>query len=72
MYAVVRRSHLTTCLVLLVGYDTHSRKMLCFFKSFVDNDIYAVVRRSHLTTRLIPLPGYTTQGRKSPFFSNLS
>jgi len=65
-YTAVRRSHLTTRLILLPAYTARGRRMLCFFKSFVDNNMYAVVRRSHLTTHLILLPAYTAHGRKSP------
>ena len=54
MYAVVRRSHLTTRLIPLPGYAKRGRRIPCFFKSLGDNNMYAVVRRSHLTTRLIP------------------
>lgn len=52
--ATVRRSHLTTHLVLLPEYTTRDRKLPCFSKSSEDNDKNATVRRSHLTTRLVP------------------
>jgi len=66
MNATVRRSHLTTRIIPLPGYTKCGRRILCFFRSFGDNNMYDVVRRSHLTTHLIPLPGYAAHGRKSP------
>ena len=48
-YAVVRRSHLTTRLMLLSGYTTRHEDVL-FLKLPGVNDMYAAVRRSHLTT----------------------
>ena len=61
---IVRRSHMTTHLILLPGYAAHGRKLPCFSKSSKDNDKNAAVHRSHLTTRLIQLPGHTTSGKK--------
>ena len=60
MYAVVRRSHPTTRLILLPGYTTHGIKLPFFLKFVVDNDMNAIVRRSHPTTHLVLLPRHAT------------
>ena len=70
-YTVVHRSHLTTRLIPLPRYTAHARRILCFLKSFGDNDMYAAVHRSHLTTRLIPFSGYDTRGRRMLCFFKL-